>query len=225
MEGSERQPRAFFGRRKGHKLRPNQARLFETLLPRLALDLSLPAPAEIGELVSGSRLRGGSRNRLWRRRIDDRPGPSAAAYRLYRRRAVRQRHGQSARRHRKQSPEQCAAAFRRCGGPDRLAAGNVIGAHRPDPSRPMAETAALEASLRARRNGGAARTHPTARRRVPLCHRYRRLCRLDAAAVHPIESFRVDRRMRRRLAQAMARLYGNALSRQGRARKTGRRAF
>jgi len=34
-----RPPRAFFGRRKGHPLRPAQAALFETLLPRLALDL------------------------------------------------------------------------------------------------------------------------------------------------------------------------------------------
>jgi tRNA (guanine-N7-)-methyltransferase len=36
---------AFFGRRKGHPLKPRQAALFETLLPRLALDLSLPAHA------------------------------------------------------------------------------------------------------------------------------------------------------------------------------------
>jgi tRNA (guanine-N7-)-methyltransferase len=36
--------RAFFGRRKGHALRSHQAGLFETLLPRLALDLSKPAP-------------------------------------------------------------------------------------------------------------------------------------------------------------------------------------
>jgi tRNA (guanine-N7-)-methyltransferase len=42
--------RAFFGRRKGHKLRANQARLFETLLPRLALDLSRPAPADLNTL-------------------------------------------------------------------------------------------------------------------------------------------------------------------------------
>jgi tRNA (guanine-N7-)-methyltransferase len=40
-------PRAFFGRRKGHKLRPRQARLLETLLPRLAIDLSAPAPADL----------------------------------------------------------------------------------------------------------------------------------------------------------------------------------
>src|SRR6201982_311732 len=42
--------RAFFGRRKGHKLRPRQAQLFETLLPSLALDLSGPAPTELALL-------------------------------------------------------------------------------------------------------------------------------------------------------------------------------
>lgn len=42
--------RAFFGRRKGHKLRRRQAELFDTLLPRLALDLSHPAPAELRAL-------------------------------------------------------------------------------------------------------------------------------------------------------------------------------
>jgi len=50
MDCIERQPRAFFGRRKGHRLRPNQERLFATLLPRLALDVSHPAPAELREL-------------------------------------------------------------------------------------------------------------------------------------------------------------------------------
>jgi tRNA (guanine-N7-)-methyltransferase len=34
---------AFFGRRKGHKLRPSQARLMSEVLPALALDLSKPA--------------------------------------------------------------------------------------------------------------------------------------------------------------------------------------
>jgi len=42
--------RAFFGRRKGHALKPRQAALFETLLPRLALDLDSPAPAELATL-------------------------------------------------------------------------------------------------------------------------------------------------------------------------------
>jgi tRNA (guanine-N7-)-methyltransferase len=42
-EGSQR---AFFGRRKGHPLRPRQAALFDTLLPAIALDLTKPAPAD-----------------------------------------------------------------------------------------------------------------------------------------------------------------------------------
>ena len=43
-DAKARQPRAFFGRRKGHALKPAQAALFETLLPRLALDLeTLPS--------------------------------------------------------------------------------------------------------------------------------------------------------------------------------------
>jgi tRNA (guanine-N7-)-methyltransferase len=44
------QPRAFFGRRKGHKLRPHHARLIDELLPKLALDLGETAPAELPEL-------------------------------------------------------------------------------------------------------------------------------------------------------------------------------
>ncbi len=42
--------RAFFGRRKGHKLRAHQADLIEHLLPRLALEIAKPAPANGGEL-------------------------------------------------------------------------------------------------------------------------------------------------------------------------------
>jgi tRNA (guanine-N7-)-methyltransferase len=49
-----RQPRAFFGRRKGHKLRPRRARLIETLLPQLAIDPTHPAPAELGSLFSSA---------------------------------------------------------------------------------------------------------------------------------------------------------------------------
>jgi tRNA (guanine-N7-)-methyltransferase len=41
---------AFFGRRKGHPLRPQQTALFDTLLPRLALDLDTPAPATLTKL-------------------------------------------------------------------------------------------------------------------------------------------------------------------------------
>jgi len=50
MDPEQQRARAFFGRRKGHKLRPQQAVLFDALLPRLALDLSHPAPAELRTL-------------------------------------------------------------------------------------------------------------------------------------------------------------------------------
>jgi tRNA (guanine-N7-)-methyltransferase len=39
--------RAFFGRRKGHKLRAHQADLITQLLPRLALDITTPLPADL----------------------------------------------------------------------------------------------------------------------------------------------------------------------------------
>ena len=41
------QQRAFFGRRKGHKLRAHQADLIAHLLPRLALDISGPRPGSL----------------------------------------------------------------------------------------------------------------------------------------------------------------------------------
>ena len=41
---------SFFGRRKGHKLRASQADLIETLLPRLALEISAAAPAELADV-------------------------------------------------------------------------------------------------------------------------------------------------------------------------------
>jgi tRNA (guanine-N7-)-methyltransferase len=44
--------RAFFGRRKGHALKPRQAALLDTLLPRVALDLKKPAPADLRTLFS-----------------------------------------------------------------------------------------------------------------------------------------------------------------------------
>jgi tRNA (guanine-N7-)-methyltransferase len=45
--------RAFFGRRKGHPLKPRQAALFDALLPQLALDLGKPAPADLHKLFAG----------------------------------------------------------------------------------------------------------------------------------------------------------------------------
>jgi tRNA (guanine-N7-)-methyltransferase len=41
---------AFYGRRKGHRLRVRQAGLLGSLLPRLALDLTKPAPAKLAAL-------------------------------------------------------------------------------------------------------------------------------------------------------------------------------
>jgi tRNA (guanine-N7-)-methyltransferase len=57
---SNARPRAFFGRRKGHALRPRQAELFDTLLPRLAVELAAPAPSDLALMfrspVDGVRL-------------------------------------------------------------------------------------------------------------------------------------------------------------------------
>jgi tRNA (guanine-N7-)-methyltransferase len=49
---SLRRTGAFFGRRKGHRLRPNQAALLESLLPLLAIDLRSPAPADMRALFA-----------------------------------------------------------------------------------------------------------------------------------------------------------------------------
>ena len=50
VEHKARRSGAFFGRRKGHRLRPHQAELFDTLLPRLAVDLAAPAPLDLAKL-------------------------------------------------------------------------------------------------------------------------------------------------------------------------------
>ena len=50
METAQHRKGAFFGRRKGHALKPQQAALFDTLLPRLALDLDAPAPTDLAAL-------------------------------------------------------------------------------------------------------------------------------------------------------------------------------
>src|SRR5690242_11729081 len=45
---------AFFGRRKGHKLRDHQAELVATLLPQLAIDIADAAPTSLGALFGGN---------------------------------------------------------------------------------------------------------------------------------------------------------------------------
>jgi tRNA (guanine-N7-)-methyltransferase len=47
LPDTEQPQRAFFGRRKGHPLRPRQTALFDRLLPKIALDLGKPAPADL----------------------------------------------------------------------------------------------------------------------------------------------------------------------------------
>jgi len=42
--------RAFFGRRKGHALKPRQAALFDTLLPKIGIAIARPAPADLRAL-------------------------------------------------------------------------------------------------------------------------------------------------------------------------------
>ena len=54
-DDSDTRRRAFFGRRKGHALRPQQAALMETLLPQLALDLARPRRATLRELFPDRR--------------------------------------------------------------------------------------------------------------------------------------------------------------------------
>jgi tRNA (guanine-N7-)-methyltransferase len=51
-DGRSTPERAFFGRRKGHPLRARQIELFETLMPKLAIDLAKPAPADLRALFA-----------------------------------------------------------------------------------------------------------------------------------------------------------------------------
>jgi tRNA (guanine-N7-)-methyltransferase len=51
-DGRKEPARAFFGRRKGHALKPRQSALFDTLLPKLALDLAAPAPSDLRTLFA-----------------------------------------------------------------------------------------------------------------------------------------------------------------------------
>ena len=142
---------AFFGRRKGKKLRPRQAALFETLLPQLALDLSVAAPADLRDPVSRSGRCRSARDRVRWRRAPDRGGDAQSANRLHRRRAVRQRHGQGARGDRRRKAAQHPPASWRRRRPAVMAQAGFGRAGRSDLSRSMAEAPALETPFRAGR--------------------------------------------------------------------------
>ncbi len=51
-DGRDGSQRAFFGRRKGHPLRPRQSALFDTLLPQVALDLTKSPPPDLRTLFA-----------------------------------------------------------------------------------------------------------------------------------------------------------------------------
>src|SRR5215207_2873325 len=102
-----------------------------------------------------------------------------------------------------------------------MAAARLAGARRPDLSRSVAEAAALETALRAGPQRRRARAHPAAGRQVPLRHRYRRLCGVDARPADTLARLRLERRARRRLAAAVAGLCRDTLPGQGRSRGPG----
>ena len=212
--------RAFFGRRKGHPLRPRQAALFDTLLPKLALDLDQARAGRSARACSRSvddvRLEigfGGAEHLIAQ-------AQAPSAHRLHRQRRLRQRHRQGARGHRRRQARQYPPASRRRQRADRLAAGGIARAHRPALSRSVAEAAALEAALHPGREPRAPGAHPRQRRRIALRHRHSRLRRLDAGARAALEGFCLDRRTRRRLAQAWAGFSGTRY--EAKAKREGR---
>ena len=188
-----------------------QVALFDTLLPRLALDLSKPAPADLRALFAHRpdqvRLEigfGGAEHLIAQAQANP-------AQRFHRQRRLRQRHRQGAGRDRRQRARQYPSAFRRRQRTARLAARRRAHAHRSALSRSMAETAALEAALHPGRQSQAAGAHSESRRRIALRHRHCRLRGLRAGARDAVAGFRLDRRARRRLAQAWPDFYRHAL--------------
>src|SRR5258705_12461870 len=100
-----------------------------------------------------------------------------------------------------------------------MGAATLAEADRFDPSRSMAEAAALEAALRAgcnhRRDGARAE----AAGRISFRQRHRRLLRLDLGPPRPFARLRLDRGTGLRLAAAMARLHDDAIRPQSRTRR------
>ena len=116
--------RAFFGRRKGKKLRPRQARLVRDIAAAAcARSDNCRRPAICAALFdSADEVRmeigfGGGEHFVSRSRAQ-------SAHWLYRRRAVRERHGESVDRDRSAGVDQCPAASWRRGAIARLAAGS-----------------------------------------------------------------------------------------------------
>ena len=210
---------AFFGRRKGHALRPRQAALFDTLLPRLALDLSKPAPADLRALFDGAddvRLEsgfGGGEHLIAEAERNPRTGfigiepfVNGMAKALA---TIDERKLTNIRLHHGDATDVLAWL------PDAQSR-----ALRPALSRPVAEAAALEAAVRAGRKHRAIARILRPRRRISLRHRYGPdYVAWTLAPLLRSPRFRLDRRTRRRLAQAVAGLHQDALRGQGQARR------
>ncbi|MGY3471638.1 hypothetical protein ACVW0I_008509 [Bradyrhizobium sp. LM6.11] len=180
--GRDDSERAFFGRRKGHKLRQHQAELIGHLLPRLALAIDSEAPADAREIFTpaaddvrleigfggGEHLAAEAQNFVTTGFIGCEPYVNGMAKIL----------------------AQIEAASI---GNIRLFAGDAaellawlpkaslsrIDLIHPDP---LAETAALEAALRPGPDHRGDGARAESRRRIPFCLRHRRLLRLDAVA-------------------------------------------
>ena len=197
--------RAFFGRRKGHSLKPRQAALFDTLLPR-ARARSRQARARRPAHAVCRPVERAARDRLRRRRASDRAGASQSAHGLH--------------RHARRSSTRMAKALVAI---DDTHADNIrlyfgdaseLLDWLPATLRSRASTCFIPIRGRSGGTGSAASSRTTTcarlarilqtRRRIALRHRHRRLRRLRARARLALAGFRLDRRMRRRLAQAVA---------------------
>ena len=219
MSPEQHQDRAFFGRRKGHKLRPHHARLIETLLPRLAIDLSNPAPAELSALFpvpvddiqleigfgGGEYLIAQAQARPRTGFIGVEPFVNGMAKALA---AIESGKLQNIRLHFDDAVNLMAWLPQRA-----LTRIDLI---HPDPwpkrrhwKRRFVQDAMVSRLARIL----------APRRRIPFRDGYCRLCRLDLAAPVALGGFRMDGAMCRRLAKSLARLHQHALPRQGRARR------
>ncbi len=217
----QHQARAFFGRRKGHKLRARQAELMASLLPRLAVDIAQPPPADLTALfpvpVDDIQLEigfGGGENMIAQATARPRTGVigvepfvNGMAKALT---AIEAAELRNVRLH-----------FDDATGLMAWLPYGVIGAHRSDSSRPMAEAAALEAALRSRRrrsrNSPASCAAAASYASSPTLPTMRPgHCGISSS----LSGFRLDRRTRRRLAQGLAGFHRHPLSRQSGARTT-----
>ena len=188
-------PNAFFGRRKGHRLRPHQADLVAHLLPQLSLDIAHPAPRDLATLfdppVREVRLEigfGGGEHLLAEAAacpsvgfIGCEPYVNGMAKILAQ---IEANHIGNIRLLAGDAGELLAWL-----PPGALSRIDLI---HPDPWPKRRHWKRRFVQDARRRDGARAQ----AGRRIPLCQRHRRLLRLDAVASPALGRFRLDRGMR-----------------------------